>query len=55
MVTDRDYYLAHLGIEREKLAVMKEQLVCLNQIGNALENIDNKLDRIMYEKGIDRG
>jgi hypothetical protein len=53
MVTQRDYNLAHIDVEREKLKVMKDQLECLNQIGNALENIDNKLHKWMYYKGIE--
>ena len=53
MVSDRDYNLAHLDVEREKLEVMKQQLECLNAIGIAIQDMDIKLEVLLRHKGID--
>jgi hypothetical protein len=53
MVSETDYNMAHIEVEREKLKVMKQQLECLNAIGVAIENIDEKLAAVLRDKNID--
>lgn len=53
MSTNIDFQNALVNIEQEKLKVMKQQLEVFNAIGIAIQNIDEKLEAVLRDKGID--